>query len=241
MAEDTITIPGMGPTKKTYVYIGAAVVAGLVAFAYWRRTQQPAPPSWADVAPAEMTPDSDYDSPGGGNSSVSADLTGDTITTNAQWSQKATTLLGNLGYDPKLVASALGRYFNREGLTADQMDAVKAAVGQLGPPPVGGPWPIQAAPPASGGPLGKPGNLRVTGVTRNTVGLAWDAVPGAQGYQIEWEGKTGKYHTRFDKTSGTSYTVTDMPLPNEDYVLNVRAFSGSQQGDTATITARTTA
>lgn len=241
MAE-TITLPGMGAVKREYVYIGAAGVAGFLAFAYYRRRQAAqAAPTWADVDQSELVPDGDYSSPGGNSNIPPQDLTGDTIKTNAQWSQKATEILVNLGFDPGTVATALGVFFQREGLSAAQMDAVKAAHGQLGPPPEGGPWPIRSAPPTGDTTeLPAPQNLRVTGATRNSIALAWDAVPGATSYQIEWEGETGKFHTRFDRTSGTTYTVSDMPLPDEDYQLNVRAIKGTRQGTTASITARTT-
>lgn len=243
MAEDTITLPGMGPTKKTYVYIGTAVVAGLVAFAYYRRSQRPAPPTWNDVAPAEMTPASDYVSPGGGSSNVSQDLTGNTITTNAQWSQAATTLLGNIGYDPKLVAGALGRYFNREGLTPDQMDAVKAAVGQLGPPPVGGPWPITAASPGTGTgttPLEAPKNLRATGATATHITLTWDPVPGATRYVIELHGRTNVHPAVFDYSTSPTYTSGPLPRPNFEYLFTVRAQKDNINGPDVDLTARTT-
>lgn len=242
MAEENVTLPGLGPTKKTYVYIGAFVVAGLVAFAYYRRSQAPVPdqPTWGDVDPAEMTPDNDYDRPSSGNSNVSADLTGDTITTNAEWSQAVTTHLGNIGYDPKLVASALGRFFNREGLAPDQLDAVKAAVGQFGPPPVGGPWPITAAAAGDTGTvLGAVANLRATSSTATHITLTWDPVPGATRYAIELHGRTNVHPANFDYSTTNSYTVGPLPRPNFEYVITVRAQKDSYNGPGTQITART--
>lgn len=241
---DTITLPGAGEVKKEYVWAGGALVVGIVGFAWWRRSTSGGAAETPYYDTSELTPDSDYDRPGNPTGNVSVDNTQGLISTNAQWSQAVNDYLPDRGWEAKAVASAVGVYLQREKLDPMQLDIIKAAVGRFGPPPQDGPWPIQAKP---GEPTTTPGielpaptNLRITGATRNTVGLAWDAVPGAEGYQIEWEGKTGEWHTRFDRTSGTAYTVADMPEPNETYILNVRAYKGSRQGTTAAITAKTT-
>lgn len=242
--EGTITVPGAGPVKKQYVYLGAAGLAGFLGYAYWRRSQSTPPPSWGDVDPGAMSPGGDYVNPGSNSNIPPQDNTGQDIKTNAQWAQAATTMLGNIGYDPKTVASALGNFFQRNGLSATEMDAVRAAVGQLGPPPQDGPWPIKAAPNTpETGPLAAVGNLRVASATANSITLAWDPVPGAKQYAVELHGRAGKHHAIFDYAFGgaTSYTSTGLQYPNFDYIYTVRAQRDSDNGPGRQITARTTA
>lgn len=246
--EGTITIPGAGPVKKQYVYLGAAGVAGFLAFAYYRRSQSAGtPPSWGDVDPGSMAPDGDYVNPGGNSNIPPQDNTGQNIKTNAQWSQAATTLLGNIGYDPKTVASALGVFFQREGLEPAQMDAVKTAVGQLGPPPENGPWPIKAKevsnPPPSD-PNVPPGpimGLRASGNRSSALALDWDTVPGAQGYRVEMLGVGGRFAGRQHMAWGPTWTWDGLPFPNTNYAFTVAAVRNGVVGPVAHISSYTTA
>lgn len=245
MAED-IELPGVGKVDQKYVLAAVGVLVGILAFAYWRRSQSPAPDA-GYVIPDELVPDADYVNPGSSSNIPPQDLTGGSITTNEQWSQKATEHLGNLGFDPRVVASALGKFFQREGLDAVSMDAVKTAVGQLGPPPVGGPWPIKAAdstapPPPTGGPvpLAKLSNLHVTGTGRDWIGLSWPPVPGAERYAVEVGGIAGVQHAGYDHVyGGTSYTIGGR-VPGQEYTITVRAQRGDENGPGLTIRARTT-
>lgn len=248
--EGTITIPGAGPVKKQYVYLGAAGIAGFLAFAYYRRNQAAtdAPPSWGDVDPGEMVPDGDYVNPGGNSNIPPQDLTGQTIKTNSQWAQAATTLLGNIGYDPKTVASAIGVFFQREGLEPAQLDAVKTAVGQLGPPPENGPWPIKAkevAPPNNppnnppGDTLGPINNLRATS-GRNWIRLDWDPVPGAQGYRVWMDGMTNRWPHREHMAWGASFTFDGLPQPDTNYRFSVEAVKNGVLGPKSQTTWHTT-
>lgn len=219
---DTITIPGAGPVKKEYAVLGAAGLAAFLGVAYYRkRATAPVTDPYAGVDPNAVTPSSDYTSPGSNSNIPPQDSTG--TTTNAEWAQKATIHLGNIGYDPKVVAGGIGQFFQRRGLDPQQFDAVTAAVGQFGPPPQNGPWPITRATEATGGgPLTAPHNVHQTNASQTTVTLAWDAVPGATQYTIQQGGMAGQWHADWDTSPTNSYTVSGL-RPNTSYVLLVTA------------------
>lgn len=250
MAETTINVPGLGATKKTYVYVGAAAVAGILAIAYYRRASQPPVSAPVETGPnPDLVPDSEYESVGSTDTG-SWDLTGGTISTNAEWTQRATTYLANTGWSPQFVQTALGAFFQREGLTKEQQDAVKAAIAAFGPPPKDGPWPIKGLeggdkPPATTR-LEKPQNVRVTGVTRNSVSIAWDPVPGATSYAVRLSGQWQGWNATWDYVEGTSYTQS-VPFPATSYTIYVQAQGPERsdrsfaQSDLVTVTARTPA
>lgn len=152
MAE-TMTVPGLGPVKSEYVWAGGAAVVGFVGYAWWKNrgssSNQPIVLNPNDVVPA-----TDYKNPGGSSAPVNVDSTGGAITTNAQWTQKATEYLAQMGFDPKIIAPALGKFLTRQGLTTAEQDAVRTAIGVVGYPPVGGPYPITPATPGTPDPTG---------------------------------------------------------------------------------------
>lgn len=244
----TVTLPGIGAVDQKYVYAGGAVVAGIVGYAWWRRSQEPPPASWADVDPADLIPSTEHVSPGGGSNLPPS--TGDgrpLITTNDQWAAAATDRLSSIGYTPQFVAEALGAFLARQDLSALQAAAVLAAKAQLGEPPVGGPWPVKVKGPSGGDggehtPLGAVTNLRATGSTRNTITLAWNAVPGATNYVVRVGGQGGQpknWPAGWDSTTGTTYTVSGLPYPGTAYWISVNAERGTDSGGQARINAST--
>lgn len=149
MADATIDLPGIGETKKTYVYVGLAAAAGVVGYAWWAYKQNA-----AAALPADGTTyGEDYAglAGGGAGGTTTAGLGGgsgadDTVTdpnllpptTNIEWSQRVTTILTEkFGYDGQFVGATLGKYLARIGLDAREKDLIRTAWGQLGKPPVG--------------------------------------------------------------------------------------------------------
>lgn len=137
---ETVALPVAGPVKKTWVYGGLAVVAVIVGYAYYTRSQAPAAP--VDLYP----PVEGGDLPGDSTTTPGLSHTPpeppdpSTLppTTNSEWSQRAVTYLrDDLGYDPTLVGSALGKYLAREPLTAPEADIVRTVEGVMGRPPSG--------------------------------------------------------------------------------------------------------
>jgi hypothetical protein len=150
MADGTITIPGIGETKKTYVYVGLAVVAGGVGYAWWSYKRA----ADAGTVPADGTTYSpDYAGLSGGGAAGTTtsglgggDSGGSTVTdpdllpptTNIEWSTRVTKILTEkFGYDGQLVGSAIGKYLARIGLNTAEQDLIRTAWGQLGRPPQG--------------------------------------------------------------------------------------------------------
>jgi hypothetical protein len=80
-----------------------------------------------------------YGSPYGVGSGTTT--TTQTVTTNAEWAQASEAYLTSVGYNELTVAVALGKYLSNQGLTADQLSIVQAAIGFEGTPPQGAPTP----------------------------------------------------------------------------------------------------
>lgn len=185
MSDATVDVPKVGRIKKSYVYVGAAVVAGVVGYAYWRRAQTPVDiPAYTD---ADVVTDGVTDTAGGapGGSANSGGASTDTSTTpdtDSEWVQQARESLSGT-FDDAALSIALGRYIAHEGLSSPQQDMVRAAIGAIGYPP-GGHYPLNSDLSPSPSTFGEPRNLKVTGTTSSTVKLSWSGVTGASGYRI---------------------------------------------------------
>lgn len=151
MAEQ-VTLPGVGPVKREWLYAGAALVAGIVGYAWIRRSRTP---------PVVLDPNADIGATGyagtpGASSSAPVNVDNrdnGAIDTNAKWVQYAAEKLGQYGFEPGAVAAALGKWLQRQPLTDAEISMVTSARGVAGDPPTGGPYPvIHALPtPAPGG------------------------------------------------------------------------------------------
>lgn len=142
MAEGTVDLPVAGPVKKQWVYVGLAGVAGIVGYAYWKRSQNAATvvePGIEDYGGGLQTGGAGSTTPGLAYQPI--DDPGDdedrAPTTNAEWTQRAVSYLSQLNFDPQVVAIALGKYLSRLPLTPAEADIVRTATGAIGRPPVG--------------------------------------------------------------------------------------------------------
>lgn len=149
----TVKIPGLGPMKKTYVYAGVALVIGIVGYAYWTRSKgddvvylDPAElPYGEQLDPdASTTPGLEY------NNDDDDDPTFGAPRSNIEWSDRAVTRLEWLGYDGQLVATTIGKYLARQGLTPAEQEMIRTIHGLIGRPPEGD-YPIIAVPNPPGG------------------------------------------------------------------------------------------
>jgi len=149
---DTINLPGLGQTRAVYVYAGGALVVGIVGYAWYKNNQANANTDFVGASPDDYAV-GDYDSPlgnSGANSTGNYDATDpDAINTNAKWTAFAVEKLSSYNYDAALVASALGKYLSRQGLTEAEIGIVQQAIAVAGPPPIGGPYPITNALPTN--------------------------------------------------------------------------------------------
>lgn len=155
---DTVTIPGVGPTsKQTAVAAGAAVVA-IIGYVLYKRHQAASVTAVGnvnDLVGATSYTGAPNQAGATGDSSVNGGTLAQTnISTNAQWSQAVIAFLASNGnFDPGALATALGKYLNRDpnGLTDAEVAMVQAARAAFGDPPTGGPFAIIHAAPTGGG------------------------------------------------------------------------------------------
>lgn len=161
MAE-TFKLPGIGETKKTYVFAGLAVATIAAGVIYYRRKENAAASTTAstDATSTEIDPATGYiyGSPddvsalqaqtavGTGDGGGTADDTPTTdnsttagLTTNAQWTQAAQNYLTDtVGLASGTVSSALGPYIAGEGVTDAQKSVIQQAIAGVGSPPQSG-------------------------------------------------------------------------------------------------------
>lgn len=236
-----VNVPVVGKVKSTYLYVGGAIVAGIVGYAWWNNKQN-AGGDYLGASPDDYGV-SDYDSPLGNtgtNSTGNYDETDDNaITTNSQWTQACVETLTSYNFDAGLVSIALGKYLGRQGLTESEVDVVRAAIAAHGPPPVGGPYPINNAlpntpdtPPDSSAKPQTPRLHHVSAVGRNLI-LQWYPTSNTQSYIVYWSGgsKGSKSGIR-----ETSYTIQGVK-PGARYYLSVASVNaaGKRSGSTSNV------
>lgn len=137
----TVNLPIFGTVQKRYVYIGGAVVVVIVggAWAMHLRRRSSGEISY-DPATGSVTGSGLYDNPvPDGPESGQAVETVPVIDTNAEWGQAAVEALGSAGWDRQFAAIAIGKYLSESPLTMEEANAVRAAWGILGKPPVNPP------------------------------------------------------------------------------------------------------
>lgn len=133
MAEQ-VTLPGVGPVDKKWLYVGGALVVGIVGYAWWQRSTQAAPV--VDDGLAQGAPVDEYTNPRPVQSVI--DTTNpDEIRTNTQWTASVTEKLGNLGYDSTYLGTILGKYLGRQPLNVEEQAVIRTAWAYAGKPPEG--------------------------------------------------------------------------------------------------------
>jgi len=144
MAE-TIKLPVIGPTKRTYVYAGGALIAGIVGYAWFSRTRT-SPAEEATVLPEDIPQDRQPPPTVVGSEDFDDENVRAIINTNAEWYTAAIDyLVSTGGFDFTFAALALGKFLARRTVTEDEANLIQAAKGAVGEPPQGGPWPIVRA------------------------------------------------------------------------------------------------
>jgi hypothetical protein len=132
-----VTVPGVGPVDREWVYAGGAAVAGIVAWAWWTRSRTSTVPA-VDQTATETGTDQEadgYTNPAPSKSTV-IDLTSG-ITTNSEWTAAVTDSLTNLGYDPATISSVLGKYLASQQVTETEAELIRTAWAYAGKPPEG--------------------------------------------------------------------------------------------------------
>lgn len=231
MAEGTIKVPGIGPTKRAYVYGTGAVVGGYVAWRWWQAGQERAADAEAAPPPESAgTIGADVGSGEGGyygTPPIGSDTTvGQPITSNADWFQRAVDYLEGTGKDRAAAADALGLYLDHRALTADQQNLVRVALGAVGTPPTGGPYTLITASAPAPSSVTAPKHLRLWaapggGVSATTVPIEWDSVPSAAGYRIYRD-----LGENIGDSLDTKFYVKGLQ-PGKSYTFTVRAYNAT--------------
>lgn len=251
----TIKIPGIGPVKSTYVYIGGAAIAGFVAFSYYRASQTSGETEEIDATDETgmtfgdaMTTDFAPDGSGFGfgfptptsPTSFDPDLDRDPTTDN-EWVDRVIEFLDDVGVERNTASLAISRYRLKDCLSASQMDIVRQGVGRFGPPPqspnlamIQCPAGPTTPPPSTTTPiLGATSSIKVGTVNRSQVRLDWTPVSGARGYTLYKNG------ARITSTVYSVYTFSGLKS-NTTYKFGVATLNAKdQQGSQRTISVKT--
>ncbi len=186
MAEQVDT-PGVGKIPKQWLYIGVAIVGGVLAYAWWHNRQSTVEPINPDALPEDRIPPDTVEVGTQASESAGRPLT------NAEWAQTATDRMLELGYDTVLVSSALGKYLQREPLTGDEASLIRTALGQIGPPPDGD-FPVLLAPTSTAGTGGDATSRVTTWIGhRLSANTTWGSL--AEQYAVS-KTATGIYSTK---------------------------------------------
>jgi hypothetical protein len=181
---ETVNLPVAGQTKKTYVYVGLAGVAGVVGYAYWRSRSgaTTATPVVDTSTPVDTTPQGQT-TPGLAYTPPQTPVS-DVPTTAAQWVALALTELEAEGTDRSYASGILGRYLDHQNLTMAEADIVRRGWAIAGRfdflPPI-----VTTGTGTPGtGTVPAPSGLHRTTLTKNSVTLVWNGPANANSYKV---------------------------------------------------------
>jgi chitodextrinase len=227
LTSGTVKLPGIGPVKKVYVYVGVGVIGVAVAYLMYSR-QQAAEEEYVEPSEAELgdglttgVGSDSYTNPAPSNTGSYNDDVPAPARTNIEWTERAIERFSS--YEESYVLAVLTKYLNRQKLTTEEGDFVRQVWALLGKPPEGpssftlisdGPAPGTSTAP------GTPGGLKVTSTSTNSIGLDWNDVTGASGYEVYRGG------SKVADTTGSSYTSSGLAA-NTSYEFYVKAKSSA--------------
>jgi fibronectin type III domain protein len=240
LTSGTVKLPGVGPVKKQYLFVGIGAVGVLAAYLVWRRQQAAANAVPAD-APLDtgLTTGAGSDIYQGANAGGSGSSTGESDitpmpTTNTEWTQQVIDSFTWL--EPGFVTSTIGKYLARVPLSSDEADFIRQAWAVRGKPPEGPDNFILSSGTNTPGTTtvpSVPNGLRASTVTASSVGLDWSDSTDATGYQV-FRGAA-----QVGTPSGSSYTDTGL-ASNTSYSYTVRATNAANiSAPSAAVTAKT--
>lgn len=265
MADSIKTPFGMVPKKQALIFGGIAGVVLLIGYYRYRQQKLTSAAGSNEINPATGYPfgsaedaaalstQNGYQYPatggggGGGGSSGGTSIPGTGYVNNAQWSQAAIEYLTNSNsiVDSGALSAALGKYINGSPVTNTEKTLIEQAIAVVGQPPVAGPSgypphinqsPIQAATlPA------KVSGFTTAGIGFAEIDLKWDAVQGAERYEIYRLGTAGTAKGQGSEvvsTHGTSAKI--FPLAGKStYKFTIWAINSAGKGPASDITATT--
>lgn len=189
-----VNVPAVGKVNPTWLWAGGAAIAGIVIYAYIRRSDQPVGAEEGAYAPGDQWSPDAYTGAGigapGGESYDPNEVSTRFLApvTNAEWTQRVVTALADMGYDMTFAASTIGKYLSGQALTAAEKILAQSGIAVMGNPPAGA-LPILSAPEPTTGTsdkLARPTIRHSAGDPRNTnYALSWNKVSGAAFYLLE--------------------------------------------------------
>jgi hypothetical protein len=149
---NTVKLPVIGQTDRRWVYVGAAAVAVIVGWAYWRRGRGDDDGLVYDPSTGSPTANSGYVNPNPDPPNAVDPGPGvNHPSNNAEWGQLAVARLVELGENPSAAALAVGKYLGSVALTSVEADMVRRAKAITGDPPKNLPIILLTTTPAPGG------------------------------------------------------------------------------------------
>lgn len=235
----TVKLPGIGPVKKVYVYVGVGAVGVLAAYLMWRRQEAEGDelPADADLGEGLTTPGAGSDVYQGANAGGAPTADPDIQampTSNVEWTQQVLDYFSWL--EPGFVSSTIGKFLARVPLSADEADFIRQAWAARGKPPEGPPnftLTTDGNNPGSTTTPSVPAGLKVGTVTASSIALDWTDSADALSYEVYRNGSkvgspTASAYTDSGLASGTSYSYTVKAINGS----NVSAASGAVTGKT---------
>lgn len=264
-----ITIPGVGPVKKPVVIAGVGLTVGILAFAYYRRSRQPADVPAAAAAVADTSSEYAQTSDAAGYNTVypsaysgqdysqyGYDIYGNPLpaptgasgasgvfTTNNDWAGAAESALENADVTLAVATLAISRVLGGLTVTSAQRDLFLQSVGLLGQPPQGYPQPIHLTDTPTGPPTTPPGGALPAPAGLKVVSTTTTHAT------LSWNAVTGASHYRIYR-SDVSVNVGDSAdttadigglAHNKTYHIHVRAVApdGTLGAASAAVSAKT--
>lgn len=235
-----VDVPGIGKTKKVWIYGGLGVAGAFVAWKWYQARNTGVEtddgmyttPDQSELG--QSTGGGTYN-PGGNTGNTDTDGTRpDAIDDNAEWSQRAVEILSNAGYDPATVFAALGEFLGRRALDKTEASIARAAIAAVGEPPVGRPWTVLEESSTGTGTLPAPGGVKAKATHWDTVTVSWGSVSGAASYVVYRNGASA------GSSTGTSLTVRGL-VGKSTYKFSVAAVgttgkTGTRSGEVSVTT-----
>lgn len=238
LTSGTVKLPGIGPVKKVYVYVGIGAVG--IGAAYWMWSRQKAA---EDVTPTDADLGDGLTTDPGSDVYTNPNATGttwdDTILaapkTNAEWTTRALDYFNWL--EPSFVSSTIGKYLARVSLSSEEADLVRQIWAVQGKPPEGPATftlTTTGNTPGSTTDLAPPAGVLIGPIGSTWITVKWTNAVGATGYDIYRDGsKIGEAHS-------SEYTATGLK-PGTAYTFYVKSkTSGKQSSESATVKGTTT-
>lgn len=240
--EGTTTLPVVGTTKKSYVAVGVAAVAGLAGWAWYRRANGGDAAGgdtsyYADTRTGSELPTDKYVNPapnadGQSGTGIGGDSVFHAPNTDPEWAQAAIEALS--WYEPGYVSGIVGKYLGHQPLTAEEAGVVREAWAQIGRPP--GNQTIVTATTGGTGTTVPPAaqikivDLHVTYLAQTNIKVDWATIGRPDYYRVFVNGAQ-RVTTSTSAASlgglakGTTYTIGVQPVKNNQNgpIVSIRA------------------